>query len=220
MMIASQWLVMGGVAALVGAIAIIHNIRERKRRASYEEFCGIRGFTFEAERPEGERRFRDAFEQFNQGHGRKWTHTITGSKNDSPFTTFEYQWVTGSGKHSSTHHIHGIIWERDDVSFPKFQLSPEGWFSKLGQMFGMQDVDFADSPEFSSAYRLKGSDEAAIRQLFTPEIRQFFAATPEQSVAGGGRFLFWWSNGHLPPADHLDEWLEKGDHVRRRFFMS
>jgi hypothetical protein len=220
MTIDPQWLIVGGVAAVVGAIAVVHSLREKKRRASYEEFCGIRGFRYEAERPEGERRFRDAFEQFNQGHGRKWTHTLTGSKNGVPFIVYEYKWVTGSGKHSSTHHIHGIIWERDDASFPKFQLSPEGWFSKLGQLFGSHDIDFEDSPEFSDAYRLRGGDEAAIRQLFTPEIRRFFAATPDQCVTGGGRFLFWWKGGHLPPVEQLDEWLEKGDHARRRFFTS
>jgi len=39
-----------------------------------------------------------------------------------------------------------------------------------------------------------------------------------QHVAAGGRFLFWWVDGRLPNAEQLDEWLELGDQVRRRFF--
>jgi hypothetical protein len=212
-----QWIVMGGVAALLGAAALLARARERKRRAAYEEYSLVRGFTFEPDRPEAGRRFGDVFEPFTQGRRRKWGYTISGTKNKIPFIAFEYTWVTGSGRNSSTHRVGGVIWERDGVTIPKFVLSPEGWFSRLGQMFGMQDIDFAESPEFSRAYRLKGPDEGGIRSLFTPEILQFFAATPDQHVAGGGRFLFWWRNLHLPSVDHFDEWLEQGDQVRRRF---
>jgi hypothetical protein len=212
-----QWIVFGGVAVLVGAVALVARAREQKRRAAYEEFSLVRGFTFEPERPEAERRFEDVFEPFTQGRRRKWGYTIAGSKNGVPFTAFEYSWVTGGGKNSSTHRVSGIVWERDGLTLPKFALSPEGWFSRLGGIFGMQDIDFSESSDFSRGYRLKGPDEAGIRVLFTPEIRQFFASTPEQHVAGGGRFLFWWRHMRLPGAEHFDEWLEQGDHVRRRF---
>jgi len=219
-MIEPQWLIMGGVAVLVGGAALLVRAQERKRRTAYEEFSVIRGFTFEPERPDGERRFSEVFEPFNEGRRRRWGYTITGSKNQAPFCAFEYHWVTGSGKNSSAHRLSGVVWERDDLALPTFALSPEGWFSRLGQMFGMQDIDFEESPDFSKMYRLRGPDETAIRKLFSPEIRQFFAATAKQNVAGGGRFLFWWQSGQLPPAERLDEWLEQGDHVRRRFVQA
>ncbi|HEV8303729.1 MAG TPA: hypothetical protein VGQ25_02095 [Gemmatimonadales bacterium] len=218
MLVETQWLVLGGGLAVAGAIALAVRAAERKRRAAYEEFCLIRGFQFERERPDGERRFREFFELFDQGRRRQWGFTIGGRLHGFPFTAFEYKWVTGGGKNSSTHRIGGIVWEREQPALPKFALSPEGWFTRVGAVFGMQDIDFDESPEFSRAYRLKGPDEAAIRALMTPEIRHFFAATPDQHVAGGGRFLFWWRNGRLPTGDRLDEWLEQGDQVRRRFF--
>lgn len=190
---------------------------ERKRRAAYEEFSLVRGFRFDAERPEEERRLQDAFDLFNQGRRRTWGYTITGTKNRVPFTAFEYGWVTGGGKSSTHHRICAVVWEKETAAFPRFHLSPEGWFARLGDLFGMQDIDFDDSPEFSRAYRLKGPDEGQVRALLTQEIRQFFAATPDQKVAGSGRFLIWWQDGRLPPVDRLDEWLEQADHVRRRF---
>ena len=218
MTIEIQWIVMGGVAVLLGAGALLARAWERKRRAAYEEYSLTRGFQFEPERPEGEQRFREFFEPFNQGRSRTWGYTISGTKNRAPFTAFEYKWVTGGGKNSSRNYIGGVVWEREEQSLPQFALSPERWFTRLGEKFGMQDIDFAESPEFSRAYRLKGPDEAGIRSLFTPAIRQFFTATPDQYVAGGGRFLFWWRGGRLPVAAQLDEWLEQGDQVRRRFF--
>lgn len=218
-MIELHWLIIGGGAALVAVVVLRAKARERKRRASYEEFSLVRGFTFEPERPNGERRFSDVFEPFTQGRGRRWEYTISGRRPE-PFTAFQYRWVTGSGKNSSVHRLSGIVWERDGLSLPKFALSPAGWFTRLGELFGRQDIDFPESPDFSKAYRLRGPDEAAVRELFTLDIRHFFEATPDQHVAGGGRFLFWFRKRQLPPADELDEWLEQGDHVRRRFFKA
>lgn len=205
--------VVGTVAAVVGTVLFL----DRKRRALLEEYALVRGFRFEPERPGEERRYEGVFELFTQGRSRKWGNTISGKRGDAAFTAFEYQWVTGSGKHSTTNRIGAIVWDLEDATLPSFSLAPEGWFSRLGEIFGMQDIDFPDAAEFSRTYRLKGTDEGAIRAYFTPDIRQFFAVTPDQQVAGGGRFLFWYRFGRLPDPDELDEWLEQGSHIRRRF---
>lgn len=214
------WILVGGGLAVVGAAAWFQRARERKRRDAFAEYSLIRGYTYEPQRAEGERRFRAAFEIFTQGDNDSWRNTITGTKNQAPFTAFEYVWQTGSGKSRRTHTISGMIWERDDISLPKFTLAPEGWFSRLGDWFRKRDIDFVESPDFSRVYQLKGADEQAVRALFTPELRRFFEATPNQKVNGGGSFLFWWFDEKLPSVERLDEWLEQGDHVRRRFFHS
>jgi hypothetical protein len=213
-------ILVGGGIAIVGTVAWFHRARERKRREAYAEFSLIRGYTYEPRRAKGEGPFREAFEVFQKGRDDSWRNTITGTKNRAPFTAFEYVWHTGSGHSRHTHTVSGLIWEREDVSLPKFSLAPEGWFSRLGAWFGKRDIDFVESPEFSRAYQLKGADEHAVRQLFTADVRRFFEATPNQKVNASGRFLFWWFETALPPAERLDEWLEKGDQVRRRFFPS
>jgi len=211
-------LMMSAVIALLGIGTLVAQALERKRRAAYEEYSLIRGFRFEAERPDAERGYRSVFDPFTQGRRHQWGCTISGTRNGMLFTAFEYRWVTGGGKNSSRHVLSAILWEQEGAQFPKFAIGPEGWFSRLAQRFGMQDIDFPDSIEFSQAYRLHGADEPGIRALFTPEKRQFFAATPDQNVAGGGKSLFWWRSGRLPKPEEFDEWLERGDQVRRRFF--
>lgn len=214
------WLLVAGGVAVTGAAIWFDRSRQRKRREAYAEYSSIRGFAYEPGRAEGERRFREAFEIFTKGGDDSWRNSITGTKNNSPFTAFEYVWHTGSGKSRRRHTVSGLIWESDAVSLPRFALAPEGWFSRLGDWLSKRDIDFTDSPEFSQTYQLKGADEQAVRQLFTPEVRRFFEATPNQKVNASGRFLFWWFDKPLPPAERLDEWLELGDHVRRRFFSS
>ena len=216
-MVSPEFWFVAGAVALAGAIVGIARSLEKKRREAFEVYCLTRGFTFETERPQAERRYEDVLDLFRAGRSKKWGYTICGTRNGFPFTAFEYKWVTGGGKSSSTHHIRAILWETPDSPFPRFALTPEGVLERLGALFGLQDINFEDSPEFSRAYRLRGNNEAEIRSLFTPELRTFFAATPGQKVAGGGRFLFWWDSGRLPQAERLDEYLEEGDRVRRRF---
>src|SRR5688572_33382615 len=116
------WMVVGGgFAAVVGAAVWLQRMRDRKRREAYAEFSLIRGYMYEPQRAEGARRFREAFEVFQQG-GDSWRNTITGTKNRAPFTAFEYVWHTGSGKSRHKHVVSGLVWERDDVSLPRFTL--------------------------------------------------------------------------------------------------
>ncbi len=213
-----EWVLLGGGAALVGGLVALVRARERRRREGLQEFCLIRGFRFEDGRPGAERAYADVIGVFDSGRSRKWGYTLAGTRNGAPFTAFEYEWVTGGGKDRHTHHLRAILWEDEGAAFPRFALTPEGFFSRVGQLFGMQDIDFADAPEFSRAYRLRGDDEAAIRAFFTPELRAFFAAIPHQRLSGRGRSLFWWQSGRLPAVEALDEWLDEGDRVRRRFF--
>ena len=209
------WVIpLGGIVAYSVWVFVRAAVLQRRRREAFAEFCLIRGFKFDPQHPEGERRFRDVFEDFQKGNEESWRNAITGTKNGAPFTAFEYVWTERRAPYFRS----GLIWERDDVSLPRFELWPEGWASRIAEVVGMQDVDFSESPEFSRAYHLTGPNEPAIRALFTPEIREFLAVTPDQHVTGGGRFLIWWSATLLPPPSGFDEWLEQGDHVRRRFF--
>jgi hypothetical protein len=83
-------------------------------------------------------------------------------------------------------------------------------------VFGGQDIDFADTPEFSSAYRLRGADEAAIRAFLTPALRQYLALTPARQIAAGGAHLLLWRGGRLPKPDQLEQFLMEGDALARQ----
>jgi hypothetical protein len=102
-------------------------------------------------------------------------------------------------------------------TLPQFLLTPEGLLARIAAYFGGQDIDFADSPEFSRAYRLRGSDEAAVRSLFTPARRQVFELNRGQHAAGAGGELMWWRDGALPPPDAFDAFLMEGERVRGAF---
>ena len=53
----------------------------------------------------------------------------------------------------------------------RFAIYRKGFFSELGKLLGMQDIEVGDS-EFDDAFVIKGNDESKVRALFaTPQIR-------------------------------------------------
>jgi len=217
MLIEPQWMVLGGVAIVIAGGVFLARAAERKRREALEAFCLMRGFRFEAGRPGAETALAALFEPFRSGHSRKWGYTLTGAVSGRPLTAFEYAWVTGGGKGSHRHAIHGILWETPGGRLPAFTLGRENLLTRLAGVFGAQDIDFADSPEFSSAYRLRGEDDAAIRTFLTPDLRQYLTLTPGQQIAAGGARFLWWRRGRLPKPDQIEQFLMEGDALARRF---
>ncbi|HWB10218.1 MAG TPA: hypothetical protein VG826_13390 [Pirellulales bacterium] len=61
----------------------------------------------------------------------------------------------------------------------RFTVYRRGFFSDLGKLFGMQDVEIGE-PEFDDAFIIKGNDEEKLRKLFAdPRVRQLFERQPK-----------------------------------------
>jgi hypothetical protein len=76
-----------------------------------------------------------------------------------------------------------------------------------------EDVDFPDDKAFSKAYIITGSEQVAMRALFTPQLRTALAAVPGQHVAAQARDVFWWREGRLPGPGEFEAFLTEGDRV-------
>lgn len=207
----------GGIVAVVGALIWLSVAIEKKRREALEQFCMMRGFAFEAERKDAWLPYQAAVPLFDSGSRRRWGYTIAGRVGKRAFTAFEYAYTVSSGKSSQTYKFRVMCWEAGDKKLPLFAISPEGFWKRLGQKVGRQDIDFDDDPTFSEAYELRGPDEAAIRGAFTPRIRGVLGATPGQHAASSGNYLFWWKSGRLPKPDDLDPFFMEGESIARVF---
>jgi hypothetical protein len=61
----------------------------------------------------------------------------------------------------------------------RFTICRKGFFSDLGKLLGMQDVEVGD-PDFDEAFIIKGNDEDRVRVLFSdPKIRQMIRDQPQ-----------------------------------------
>jgi hypothetical protein len=93
------------------------------------------------------------------------------------------------------------------LNLPPFDLRPEGVLLKIAQSLGMKDIDFADAPGFSRMYMLRGQDEAAIRQLFTPALLRFCEANRGLWISGAGNLLWFHRENRRAKAVDLDAFV-------------
>ena len=206
-----------GLLLVIGGYFWLMRWYQRKRAAEYQQYASARGYQFQAERPGAEARYERVVKLFREGHGHHWRDEISGQMDGRPFSAFEYTYTTGSGRYSHTYHCAMMQWSAPNRDFPRFALAPEGFFDRVGQVFGVQDIDFGEDPTFSKSYVLKGSDPAAVQALFTAQVREALVARPGQHIAGAGQDLFWWRESSLPDPDKIDDFLADGDSASKLF---
>lgn len=88
----------------------------------------------------------------------------------------------GARQAKSDTHITVAHISEAEVPIPDFALEPEGLWSKFSELVGGKDIDFADHPDFSKKYYLRGPNETAVRDFFTEDIIRFFEMHGEVHV--------------------------------------
>lgn len=139
--------------------------------------------------PEGLR----AMALFNSGSSRGASNVMWGEKRDYVF--FEYSYTVGSGKNASTYSQTVGAFRCAGRNMPDFTAAPEDLGDWFAELFGGQDIDFQHDPVFSKKYRLRGKDEAAIRDFFSVGGTQYLAARPGWTVHALGEWLLAYRSG-------------------------
>ena len=185
-----------GIAALGLGLAFYFTWRRRK---DLEELAASMGLSFSAQGPEAYALEATGLEVFRQGRSRKATNLIQVSGPAGLMKFFDYKYVTGGGKNSSTHRLTLALIECGGCPVPNFDLKPESFIYKIGEMVGFKDIDLPAFPVFSDKYRLTGPDEASVHMFFTPHRAAWFERTPGLSVQGApGYMVLFKRDGALP----------------------
>lgn len=126
----------------------------------------------------------------SKGTQKRAYNAIRGTTADTDVAIFEYSYTVESTNsndqtNSSTTHTQTIVRFRSPhLRLPSFSLRPKNFFHRIGTLFGYQAVTFDDAPKFSSRWLLRCADEAAVRQLFRPEVLSFFEEERGLGVEG------------------------------------
>jgi len=157
------------------------------------------------------------FQLFNHGHGCTMKNVILGETEVATIAIFDYQYTTGSGKNQTTYNQTVVAMESDSLKLPSFTLRPEHLFDRVGSALGFQDIDFADHPQFSKLFVLKGPDESAIREFFDVPLLNFFAARPGICFECAPGLFIYFRAGKKQKVDDLRKYLEDGYSVYQAF---
>jgi hypothetical protein len=198
------------IGVLVVAIVVADRRATRKRTEDLAAVAATMKFTFSPEDDPALRGRLEGFHLFSQGRSRKLRNVLRGRAGDVDVLVFDYRYTTGSGKNSHTWKQTVMLFESAAMHLPDFALRPEHLFHKLGQVFGYQDIDFDNHPQFSKRYLLKGSDEQQLRTIFTDDVLAFYEAQDRvSSEAAGGHFLYYRAGKRVAP-DKVPDFIKQG----------
>jgi hypothetical protein len=114
---------------------------------------------------------------------------VRASRGDEQLALCDYQYTVGSGKHQHTHHHTLCVVRSPRAPLPHFFARRQmAFFDFLGKVFGGQDINFDEDPEFSKAYVLQTAGaEPELRRLFDEPVRSAFTRLAPKGVQVEGR---------------------------------
>ena len=201
------------IFALVGVIIFVSHKREQARTQQFRSVADDLGLQFHPQGDPQVHRQIDQLRLFNRGHGRKTRNLLCGKTRDVQVAIFGYRFTTGGGKNQQTHQQTVISFQSPHLALPAFELRPENVFHKIGQAFGYKDIDFDSHPTFSSRHLLRGPDEAAVRDFFTPEVLEFFESRQGISVEAAHHQLIYYRASKRIQPQEVRSFMEEGFRV-------
>jgi hypothetical protein len=93
---------------------------------------------------------------FQKGHSQTASNLVEGRNGSIIWKMFDFSYTTGGGRHRKTQYQQVFLITLKN-SLPNFTLGSENFFTRVGEIFGLKDIDFPYSPNFSKKYLLKGT---------------------------------------------------------------
>lgn len=200
------------IITIFGAIFFISRRREKARTEKLATISQELGYPFQAAMDPERLERLGAFPLMNIGRGKKIENVISVDGPSAGIAIFDYRYVIGHGKSRRVLRQTVMSVESTSLVHPVFNLRPEGFWFKVASVFGGQDIDFVEHPDFSEKYLLKGESEEEVRVYMDKILLDFFAVQDNICCeAREGTILYY----HLytrvaPDAEQLQKFLEEG----------
>lgn len=164
-----------GFFALIIIFSIIESKREQKRRNEIKDYCDRNNLYYS----ELAQFIPSKVKNFSlieyRGHTNRYEVEMSGKRGQYNFTMFEHFSESGSGKSRSVVINTICVITNTHIRFPKFFMRDENVIlDSLGKLFGGQDINFAEDPEFSKMFVLQSIVESSVRNFFDSKIRRAF----------------------------------------------
>lgn len=212
-------MVIGLLLFFAGLIALFFYL-DRKRSEKIQAIATRLGYTFRRKPTDADKALIVGCQIAKSGHSHITSNVIeAGHSEELRMTVFDHVYTIGYGKSSQRYNQTVTKMQAPLLNLPAFVLFPETFFSKIGKLFGGVDINFPGSPQFSKKYILRGSDEAAIRSLFTPALIQFLEQQQGPlSLDAFGDTLFVHRARKVAKPGEIEAFIAEGKQILGKFF--
>lgn len=161
---------------VVGVVLFVSYLASQQRKRDLAAFAAAWGFTWDDEDPFDIPHRCEAFAAIDRGRGRRAYNVFHGERSGRGVLCFDYRYTTQSGKSQTTHRL-SAAWIELGLSFPFLLIRPESLIDKVGELVGLDDIDF-ESAEFSRKFFVKSEDRKFAYDVFHARAMEFMLAQP------------------------------------------
>jgi len=179
------FLIIAGVIALIVVLGILGYLSARKRREAMSALASRLGLSFNpAKDRELARRYR-FLDKLRSGSNRYAFNILSGNYEGHDVTLFDYHYETHStdskGHRRTHHHYFSFFILHSSASFPELVIGKEGFFSKVAQALGYDDIDF-ESHEFSRKFCVRSKDKKFAYDVCNGRMIEYLLSNSDLSI--------------------------------------
>ncbi|HVF06475.1 MAG TPA: DUF3137 domain-containing protein [Frankiaceae bacterium] len=143
---------------------------------------------------------------FNAGYDRRAANVITGEHDGKPFVAFDYSYKEDSrdseGKTTTRTYCFAIVALGMPCALPELHVGPEGVFSRIGRVMGMQDIEL-ESEDFNRAFRVRCPNPKLATDILSPRTMEALLANGKIRFRMVGSDILAYENGNLDAVEVL-----------------
>jgi hypothetical protein len=180
-----QVLFIVAVVALIVVAAIFGQIAARKRRDAMLMLAAGLGLRFEPSKDHVLARKYQFLDKLRQGDNRYAFNILSGKYQSHDVMAFDYHYETHStdskGNRQTHHHYFSFFLLLMPIGFPEMTIAREGFFSKVAQALGYDDIDF-ESHEFSRKFCVRSKDKKFAYDVCNARMMEYLLANDDLTI--------------------------------------
>jgi len=178
-------LIIVGVIAVIAVVAVLSYLSAQKRRQAMMDLAARLGLRFEPQKDWDSAKRYGFLNKLQAGSNRYVFNKLSGRYQDRDVTAFDYHYETHStdskGHRQTHHHYFSCFLLHLPRSFPELAVGREGFFSKVAQAFGYDDIDF-ESHEFSRKFCVRSPDKKFAYDVCNARMIEYLLANDDLTI--------------------------------------
>ena len=166
-------------------VAVAGAIAARKRREAMVALAGRLGLHFSPAKDRGIATRYKFLDKLRSGSNRYAFNVLSGTYRERDVMAFDYHYETHStdskGRRQTHHHYFSFFILHLPASFPELVIGREGFFSKIAQAFGYDDIDF-ESHEFSRKFCVRSPNKKFAYDICNARMMEYLLANDDLSI--------------------------------------
>jgi MFS superfamily sulfate permease-like transporter len=147
-------------------------IRLNSRQIALRQFADANDYDFNVQHVRVAAKYKDF--PIQQGNKIRFEENVLSKYADiGKIEVADMTLIQGARQSRSETHVTVVHISETDLPIPDFALEPESFGTKFSELVGGKDIDFAEYPDFSRRYYLRGEPEKAVRNFFSESLVRF-----------------------------------------------